>query len=98
MKSFLHQHMTNVHGFRLAKTNNHKNSHIKKTTKSKILESGSVKCVLCGKSIESGKMLAHKQQVHGEKPYSSSTVGRSPSSQWVRVFQGGLPGLGKRHR
>lgn len=60
-------------------------------------ESAPVKCILCGQSIKSGQMLAHKQSVHGEKPYSSSTVGRSPSNQWVRVFQGGLPGLGKRH-
>lgn len=77
---------------------NRKISTPKGIVKAKKFENTPVKCILCGQSIEAGKMLVHKQNVHGEKPYSSSTVGRSPSSQWVQIYQGGLPGLGKRHR
>lgn len=77
---------------------NRKISNPKGIVKVKRFENTPVKCILCGQSIEAGKMLVHKQNVHGEKPYSSSTVGRSPSSQWVQIYQGGLPGLGKRHR
>jgi hypothetical protein len=78
--------------------NNPKNKKQAKVKYSQIRYSRVTKCILCGQSVESGKMLAHKHDVHGEKIYSCSTVGRSPKSQWVRIFQGGLPGLGKRKR
>lgn len=51
-------------------------------------------CILCGRLVSPGKMLVHKHLVHGEA-FSSSTVGHVPHSQWVRVFEGGSPGLGK---
>ncbi|MEF8699336.1 MAG: hypothetical protein V5B33_08430 [Candidatus Accumulibacter sp. UW20] len=53
------------------------------------------RCVLCGQIIKPGQMLVHKHIVHGEK-FSSSTVGRVPDSQWVRIIQAGSPGLRKR--
>lgn len=53
-------------------------------------------CPLCGKRIESGNMLMHKHDEHGESMYSTSAPGASRrAGLWVAMFQGGAPGLGK---
>lgn len=54
-------------------------------------------CVLCGAVVRYGKMLEHKYLAHGEQKYTSSHTTHKPN-QWVRVYQGGLPSLGKRRR
>lgn len=59
---------------------------------------GGVVCILCGKRVPKGKLLEHKQDVHGEAMYVCSPARYRPSSPWVQIVQGGLPGLGKRHR
>lgn len=53
-------------------------------------------CVLCGKSVSKGDLLAHKQEFHGEKIVSDSPSRSRSRSGWVRVVSGGLPSLGKR--
>jgi hypothetical protein len=53
-------------------------------------------CCLCGEHIPAGKLLVHKEQRHGERIVTQSPVYRHVNT-WVRVVQGGLPGLGRRH-
>lgn len=57
--------------------------------------SGGVVCILCGKRVPRGKLLEHKQNVHGETMYTHSPARYRTSSLWVQIVQGGLPGLGK---
>jgi hypothetical protein len=54
-------------------------------------------CPLCGERVSRGKMLEHKELIHGERstPRGESVPGRR-KQVWVQVLQGGLPGLGKR--
>ena len=60
--------------------------------------SSGLNCVLCGARVAFGEMLAHKEKVHGEARVSRSQTGLNAGrSVWVSIFQGGLPGLGKRH-
>jgi len=58
----------------------------------------SITCVLCGKMVKSGTLLEHKRNVHGENesPPRLGLWGLGTSSGWVTIWQGGLPGLGKR--
>ena len=53
-------------------------------------------CCLCGEHIPAGKLLVHKEQRHGERMVTPSPGYRNINT-WVRVVQGGLPGLGRRH-
>ena len=54
-------------------------------------------CVLCGNRVAPGELLTHKVTVHGEKRFSQpDAINTSGKHLWVSVFQGGLPGLGKR--
>lgn len=54
-------------------------------------------CLLCGKTVAPGKLLAHKQEVHGESIHSQmKRATHRPKSIWVSIVSGGLPGLGKR--
>jgi hypothetical protein len=54
-------------------------------------------CPLCGERISRGKMLEHKELIHGERSASreEGVPGRR-KQVWVQIVQGGLPGLGKR--
>jgi hypothetical protein len=52
-------------------------------------------CALCGVTIPYGSMLAHKEEVHGEKRVTLSPARVIKSDGWVSVFQGGLPSLGR---
>lgn len=56
------------------------------------------RCALCGQSIPLGQMLKHKEDRHGEYPATPSAVKLRRQTTWVRVYQGGLPSLGKRSR
>lgn len=59
--------------------------------------SGYIRCILCGQPIKKGELLAHKSEVHGEGESRSTPQKRRDSTNtWVSIFQGGLPGLGKR--
>ena len=54
-------------------------------------------CLLCGKKIAPGMLLAHKQAVHGEPSYSEpARATKKPKSIWISIVSGGLPGLGKK--
>lgn len=56
-------------------------------------------CILCGKKVSAGKLLEHKRKIHKEnEPPPSLGFGYQTSNQWVPVFSGGLPGLGKNSR
>lgn len=55
-----------------------------------------VLCLLCGQLVHAGTLLTHKSEVHGESRVTPSPVRSKGSNVWVNVFQGGLPGLGKR--
>ena len=72
--------------------------------KPKLLAKGSrraspkLTCALCGQTVSKGQMLEHKHEVHGERKVVPSPVQQHSPNRWVRVFQGGLPGLGKRNR
>lgn len=76
----------------------------KKSTASKAKGGGRVNpvfgdpvvCVLCGQLVHAGTLLTHKAEVHGESRVTPSPVRSKGSNVWVNVFQGGLPGLGKR--
>ncbi len=53
-------------------------------------------CCLCGECIAPGMLLVHKAERHGERIVTPTPEIR-PRNTWVRVVQGGLPGLGRRH-
>lgn len=56
-----------------------------------------ITCILCGQEVPSGKLLAHKSEVHGERAYEPSTYRAKKSrSLWTPIVSGGLPSLGKR--
>lgn len=55
-------------------------------------------CVLCGKLVERGKLLNHKQEVHNERMFVESPAQTPRSRNWIVVVSGGLPSLGKRSR
>lgn len=59
---------------------------------------GKATCALCGDAVAKGMMLKHKELMHGEVQVVASPAGPVRTSTWVRVFQGGLPSLGKRRR
>ena len=54
--------------------------------------------MLCGESVPKGKILEHKEKMHGEAKILPSPVRKKSGNIWVSIFQGGLPGLGKRSR
>ncbi len=54
-------------------------------------------CVLCGAQVPAGQMLAHKEEAHGEARVVTSPL-QPHRSGWVSIWQGGLPGLGRRSR
>jgi hypothetical protein len=54
-----------------------------------------VGCPLCGEVIARGSMLEHKQSAHGERIFVHSPAQPHHDNQWVPVFSGGLPSLGK---
>ena len=58
---------------------------------------GGLKCILCGVRVPKGDLLKHKADVHGEMQVTPSPVRSKGTNAWVSVYQGGLPGLGKRH-
>lgn len=60
--------------------------------------SKSTVCPLCGVSIPSGQILDHKRVRHGERINASSPQMPHSPNRWVKVYGGGLPGLGKRSR
>jgi len=53
-------------------------------------------CVLCGKKLKPGTLLAHKKEKHEEIPDERPQKKLRKRSIWVSIVQGGLPGLGKR--
>ena len=55
-------------------------------------------CVLCGANIAPFQMLKHKQDLHGETAITPSPAKPIKTGQWVSVYSGGLPSLGKRSR
>lgn len=55
-------------------------------------------CVLCGEIVPRGQILEHKEKMHGEAKILPSPARKKSGNIWVSVFQGGLPGLGKRSR
>lgn len=56
-----------------------------------------ITCVLCGKEVARGTLLAHKQESHGEVPHTVQRANyRETKSVWISFVSGGLPGLGKR--
>ena len=57
-----------------------------------------VACPLCGLNIAPGEMLKHKSKVHGELEVVPSPAKPINTNQWVSVYQGGLPSLGKGSR
>jgi hypothetical protein len=56
--------------------------------------SGSAICPLCGVTVFSGKLIAHKMEAHGEAR-SGSTVGTNAVPRWTPIYPGGLTGLKK---
>lgn len=57
-----------------------------------------ISCPLCGQLIKKGRLLRHKQEFHGEKSgFDSIKMPHNPN-QWVKVYSGGLPSLGKKSR
>ena len=57
-----------------------------------------VTCPLCGQVVVPGQILAHKQQLHGERAVVPSPTQPHKDNQWVSVYSGGLPSLGKNSR
>lgn len=57
---------------------------------------GGLVCILCGERVPKNGLLKHKADAHGELQVTPSPVRSKGSDVWVNVFQGGLPGLGKR--
>ena len=55
-------------------------------------------CPLCGLTVQYGKMLEHKKTEHGEAVVKRKPVTENPKAVWVKVYQGGLPSLGKRSK
>lgn len=55
-------------------------------------------CPLCGLTVQYGKMLEHKKTEHNEAVVKRKPVNEQPKSVWVKVYQGGLPSLGKRSK
>lgn len=55
---------------------------------------GTAECVLCHKRLPAGQIELHLSCKHGAF-YPKGDDERS-NQQWVHVYQGGLPGLGKR--
>ena len=54
-------------------------------------------CVLCGEAVRKGTLLRHKLDRHGEMEISPSPE-QDHKGGYVKVFQGGLPSLGKNSR
>lgn len=52
-------------------------------------------CPLCGVAVPTGGILAHKEDVHGEKRVTPSPARSIKSDGWVSVVRGGLPSLGR---
>jgi hypothetical protein len=57
-----------------------------------------VVCPLCDRRIPPGEMLDHKASSHGEAKVVPSPAQPHKKDQWVSVYQGGLPSLGKNSR
>lgn len=70
-----------------------------KKLKEEVRHLSKVKCILCGELIEPrrGAMAEHKNKAHGETLYKSSPIGKAKVNSWVKIYQGGLPGLGKKY-
>ena len=60
------------------------------------LKEKSMVCVLCGQGVAAGSILKHKAEAHGEAQVVPSPARNKRTNTWVSVYQGGLPGLGKR--
>lgn len=53
-------------------------------------------CILCGATVND--IRQHKHDVHHERMYFNSAPTRSAKDNvWVTIYEGGAPGLGKRH-
>jgi len=70
----------------------------KTTNKNHWLGPPGVICPLCGQIVIPGQILAHKQQLHGERAVVPSPAQPRRDNQWVSVYSGGLPSLGKNSR
>lgn len=66
------------------------------TPESLLLPKKPLYCPLCGQRVKSGKLLEHKNQVHGETIMAQSTVRTAPLYQERALFvRGGGTGLKK---
>lgn len=54
-------------------------------------------CVLCGETVPKGVLLRHKHDRHGEREITPSPA-QDHKGGYLKVFQGGLPSLGKNSR
>ena len=80
------------------KINERKLDNLAQKIKSKPNEIFKAKCILCGESVESGRMRYHKYIKHGESLIiPSSKTKKSKKIHWVKIYQGGLPSLGKKY-
>lgn len=59
---------------------------------------GIVECVLCKEKISAENIENHLINVHRAGKIIQSKCSRITNSQWVHIYQGGLPSLGKRPR
>lgn len=59
-------------------------------------QKGGLVCFLCGERVPKNGLLKHKEDAHGEMQVTPSPVRSKGADAWVSIFQGGLPGLGKR--
>lgn len=55
-----------------------------------------VVCILCGTVVPYGSMLGHKNRVHDELFSVPNTMPSGVRQLWVKIVQGGSPGLRKR--
>ena len=71
--------------------------HSRLPLSSSTIPRGIIVCVLCGEFVSKGKLLKHKHERHGEMQIAPSPS-HDRKVDWITIFQGGLPGLGKNSR
>lgn len=72
---------------------------IKNTSRKRKSNDKYIICILCGEKVSAGKLLEHKRKIHKENESTPKLgLGYQASNQWVPIFSGGLPGLGKNSR